>query len=134
MQDLRKRIDKSPRCAIIIKLMLFLGLWYSDKGVCYEKIILIGLMLLWSLLSFAERKEASAMGFKDEIRVILDMQGGKIVSIEVQHRDPERVAGPAIQQLKQEILSKQSVDVDDIAGATATSQGMRQAVQKAMEK
>ena len=99
-----------------------------------KKIILIGLMLLWSLLSFAERKEASAMGFKDEIRVILDMQGGKIVSIEVQHRDPERVAGPAIQQLKQEILSKQSVDVDEIAGATATSQGMRQAVQKAMEK
>ncbi|HEY4533912.1 MAG TPA: FMN-binding protein [Fusobacterium sp.] len=99
-----------------------------------KKVVLITLMILWSLLSFAETKEASAMGFKDEIRVVLDMQGGKIVSIEVQHRDPERVAGPAIQQLKQEILSKQSTEVDDIAGATATSQGLREAVQKAMEK
>src|SRR3712207_1815041 len=90
------------------KIKIFLENGIQTKEFVMKKVVLITLMILWSLLSFAETKEASAMGFKDEIRVVLDMQGGKIVSIEVQHRDPERVAGPAIQQLKQEILSKQS--------------------------
>lgn len=98
-----------------------------------KKIVLILFIILESF-AFAVTKEGTAMGFKDEIRVVLDVQAGKIVSIEVQHREPERVAGPAIQQLKQEILAKQSTEVDDVAGATATSQGFREAVQKAVEK
>ncbi|KDE61268.1 FMN-binding protein [Fusobacterium necrophorum] len=98
-----------------------------------KKIVFILCVIFGSLNAFAEIKEGTAMGFKDNIKVVLDMQGEKILSMEVEHRDPERVAGPAIQQLKQEILSKQSVDVDDIAGATATSQGLKQAVRNAIK-
>ena len=118
MQNTYKRIDKSLECVIMRKT--------QAKEFVMKKIIMIAFMILGSLLA--------AMGFKDEIRVSVDVQGGKIISIEVSHRDPERVAKPAIEELKQEILKKQSVEVDDIAGATATSQGFREAVKKAMGK
>lgn len=126
MQNTYKRIDKSLECVIMRKT--------QAKEFVMKKIIMIAFMILGSLFAFAETKEGAAMGFKDEIRVSIDVQGGKIISIEVSHRDPERVAKPAIEELKQEILKKQSVEVDDIAGATATSQGFREAVKKAMEK
>lgn len=49
-------------------------------------------------------------------------------------KDTKRIAEPAIEKLTSEIIAKQSVDVDDVAGATYTSQGFKEAVADALKK
>jgi uncharacterized protein with FMN-binding domain len=72
-------------------------------------------------------------------QVKVTVKNGKIVSVaavELQSRDPhsQQISSSAAPVLQQEILSKQSADVDAVSGATFTSASYTQSVQSALDK
>lgn len=63
------------------------------------------------------------------------MDGDRIKKIIViNHKDDPRIANTAINDVVPEIIMKQSLEVDSIAGATYTSQGIKEGVRAATEK
>lgn len=97
--------------------------------------MLLGTMVLVSSVFAAEVvKEGEADGYKDKIKVKVTMDGDKITKIDVEHKDTPRLAKPAVEQVTKEIIEKQSTDVADVAGATYTSEGIRNAVKAATGK
>src|SRR4051794_6281093 len=72
-------------------------------------------------------------------QVKVTVSGGKITAIEavqLQSNDPrsQMISGSAEPVLKQEVLSKQSADVDVVSGATYTSASYLQSLQSALDK
>lgn len=99
------------------------------------KKLLFGLMTILSLSAMGATKEGTGMGYKDDITVSVETEGDKIVAIKVIKMDEtKRIANPAIEKLTAEIIAKQSVEVDDVAGATYTSMGFKEAVADALSK
>lgn len=97
-----------------------------------KKLILASLLAL-SVSVMAAVGEGIGSGYKDEIRVSVETDGNKIISIKVVKMDEtKRIAEPAIMKLTQEILAQQKVDVDNVAGATYTSLGFKEAVKDAI--
>jgi uncharacterized protein with FMN-binding domain len=99
------------------------------------KKLLLCLMAALSLTAIAATKEGTGMGYKDDITVSVETEGDKILAIKVVKMDEtKRIAEPAIEKLTAEILEKQSVEVDNVAGATYTSEGFKEAVADALSK
>lgn len=99
------------------------------------KKLLLSLMAILSVASIAATKEGTGMGYKDDITVSVETEGEKIVAIKVLKMDEtKRIAEPAIEKLTAKIIAKQSTEVDDVAGATYTSQGFKEAVTDALSK
>lgn len=99
------------------------------------KKLLLCLMVALSLTAIAATKEGTGMGYKDDITVSVETEGDKILAIKVVKMDEtKRIAEPAIEKLTAEILEKQSVEVDNVAGATYTSEGFKEAVADALSK
>ncbi len=74
-----------------------------------------------------------AMGFRDDMEVEVSIEEGRIVDIEVvDHSDTPRVADPAFESLIDEILGSQNLDVDAVTGATASSEGLLEAIRNAL--
>jgi uncharacterized protein with FMN-binding domain len=72
-------------------------------------------------------------------QVKVTVSGGKITSIEavqLQSNDPrsQMISSSAAPVLKQEVLSKQTADVDVVSGATYTSASYLQSLQSALDK
>jgi uncharacterized protein with FMN-binding domain len=72
-------------------------------------------------------------------QVKVTVKNGKIVAVEavaLQSGDPhsQQISSSAAPVLQQEILSKQSADVDAVSGATFTSASYVQSVQSALDK
>jgi uncharacterized protein with FMN-binding domain len=72
-------------------------------------------------------------------QVKVTVQGGKITSVdavELQNGDPrsQMISSYAEPILRQEVLSKQSANVDVVSGATYTSDSYLQSVQSALDK
>lgn len=99
-----------------------------------KKLLLTIFISLVSVTAFAEIKEGAAAGFKDDIKVQVEVTDGKIVSIKSEHKDTKRIAEPAIEKLTKEIIEKQTTNVDDVAGATFSSKAFREAVANATGK
>ncbi len=99
------------------------------------KKLLLSLLVAISLTAIAATKEGTGMGYKDDITVSVETEGDKIIAIKVLKMDEtKRIAEPAIKKLTEEIIAKQSVEVDDVAGATYTSMGFKEAVADALAK
>lgn len=97
--------------------------------------ILFFLFILLSISIFADTKEGSGIGYRDEIKVTVETDKEKITAIKViQSNETKRIGQPAIAKLTVEILQKQSTDVDNVAGATYTSEGFKEAVKNALKK
>ena len=74
-------------------------------------------------------------GYGGEITVAVTVNGEYIVSVESVGKDEtEGVGSLAIEELPDKIAQANSTDVDDISGATKTSQGIKQAVDNAIQK
>ena len=72
-------------------------------------------------------------------QVRVTVKNGKIVAVEavqLQSRDPhsQQISSSAAPMLQQEVLSKQTADVDAVSGATFTSASYTQSVQSALDK
>jgi uncharacterized protein with FMN-binding domain len=76
----------------------------------------------------------SAQGYGGEITVTVVVNGEDIVSVEAEGKDEtEGVGSLAIDELPDKIAQANSTDVDNVSGATKTSEGIKQAVNNALQ-
>lgn len=76
----------------------------------------------------------SGKGYRGNLPVTVTIEGGKMTDIEVGKNDetPDR-GGQAIKKMPDAMIEAQSYDVDGISGATRTSDGIKDAVARALE-
>lgn len=79
--------------------------------------------------------KAEARGMAGFVGVELSIKSNKIseVNLDLTTETPQ-YAQKAEAQLKQEILTKQSADIDAVTGATFTSNGVKAAVEAALKQ
>ena len=76
-----------------------------------------------------------ASAYNGNVEVKVTISGGKITAIDiVKTKDDEEYFFDAQKKVIPEILEKQSTDVDAVAGATTSSEGIAHAVEKALEQ
>ena len=76
-----------------------------------------------------------ASSYNGNVEVKVTISGGKITAIDiVKTKDDEEYFFDAQKKVIPEILEKQSTDVDAVAGATTSSEGICHAVEKALEE
>mgnify|MGYP001011005894 CR=1 FL=1 len=76
-----------------------------------------------------------ASSYNGNVEVKVTISGGKITAIDiVKTKDDEEYFFDAQKKVIPEILEKQSTDVDAVAGATTSSEGIAHAVEKALEQ
>ena len=76
-----------------------------------------------------------AEGFGGTIKVKVTMDGDKIANIEVlSHGETAGISDPAFNTIPQAIIDAQSTEVDVVANATYTSNGLMAAVNDALSK
>ena len=72
-------------------------------------------------------------GMHSNIEVSVTVEGGKITNVTVNnHGETAGVSDPAIEQIPAAIVAANSADVDAVAGATLTSNGIMEAVKNAL--
>lgn len=77
----------------------------------------------------------TATGKKGNFEVTVIIKDGNIASVTVgDNKETPDKGGVAIAQLPDEIVSAQSYDVDAVTGATITSDGIKDAVARCLEK
>ncbi len=77
--------------------------------------------------------ESSANGMGGAVKVTVTVSGGKITAVEVgEHNETAGISDPAIEQIPAKIVEAQSADVDAVAGATVTSEAIKEAVKAAL--
>lgn len=76
----------------------------------------------------------TAQGYGGEVKVTVKVSGDKIVSVEAMGEDEtEGVGSLALEELPDKIVEANSTDVDSVAGATMTSEAIKQAVDQVLE-
>ena len=84
--------------------------------------------------SKAEKYEGIGKGHNGDVKVSVGIEDGKITSIDVlEHEETEGIGGAAIEELTKEMVEKNSTDVEAVAGATVTSDALKEAVDNAVE-
>lgn len=74
-------------------------------------------------------------GYNGDIVVEVTRDGDTITAVEVvDHADTPRIARRAISTVTENIIEAQSADVDTVAGATYTSEGIIEATKEALAK
>ncbi|MBQ8082364.1 MAG: FAD-binding protein, partial [Clostridia bacterium] len=75
----------------------------------------------------------SGAGLNGAVKVEVTVADGKLTDVKVvEHSETPGISDPAIAQLPQAIVDAQSADVDVVAGATFTSNGIKEAVKAAL--
>ena len=75
-----------------------------------------------------------AFGMKSDITVEVTMNGAEIADVKVtDHDDTDVISDAAIASVPARIAEKQNIEVDAVAGATMTSNGIKNAVAAALE-
>lgn len=94
---------------------------------------LMPLMALADALPADGVYEGSANGMGGAVKVAVTVSGGKITAVEVvEHNETAGISDPAIEQIPAKIVDAQSTDVDAVAGATVTSEAIKEAVKAAL--
>lgn len=79
--------------------------------------------------------EAEGSGYGGPIRVQVEIRRGRIHEVRVlQHSETPMVSDVAFERVPAQVVREQTWDVDTVTGATATSNGLRQAVKNALER
>jgi len=73
-----------------------------------------------------------AKGYKGPIEVEVLVKGGKIAEVKIGKNTEDRPRS-ALKEIPDRIVKAQSVEVDSVAGATYTSNGVKKAVAVALE-
>lgn len=77
--------------------------------------------------------EGSAQGFKDEIQVSVTVEKGRVTDIEITKENDTPKYFERAKTVIEEIIDKQSLNVDAVSGATYSSAGILSAVNDALE-
>ncbi|TVR50937.1 MAG: RnfABCDGE type electron transport complex subunit D [Spirochaetaceae bacterium] len=71
----------------------------------------------------------SARGYGGEIRVEVTVENGAVTAIDVvSHSETPDIGGPALGRIADAVIAAQSLDVDAVSGATASSRGILAAI------
>lgn len=77
----------------------------------------------------------TAKGFGGDVTVTLTVDSNKITDVTIDGKDEtETVGGAALETLKNEILEKQSSEIDTVTGASVTSSAVQEATKLALDK
>ncbi len=78
---------------------------------------------------------STQQGFGGDVSVTLTISNGKITNAElVGDSETETVGGAALSSLQEQILEKQSADIDGVSGATVTSSAVKAGVQSCLDE
>ena len=80
------------------------------------------------------RYSGSGAGFKGDVKVQVDVSGGKILNINIVDNVDDAPYFDKAKSLVGTIISKQTPNVDSISGATYSSNGIKSAVRDALKK
>jgi uncharacterized protein with FMN-binding domain len=79
--------------------------------------------------------EGAANGFGGEIKVSVTVDASRVVSVTiVSNAETPGIGSRAIEALPARIVTAQGITVDNVSGATLSSQGIKNAVAQALEK
>ncbi len=77
--------------------------------------------------------QGTSKGMNGDVTFSVTVEGGKITAVTVEeHEETAGIGEMAIDQLPQEIIAKQSTEVDGVTGATVTSDAIKEAVNNAL--
>ena len=98
----------------------------------FKKILLM--VSLVSAVAMAKPKEyiATGEGYNGSIQIKLSVEDKKITGIDVVKHEESGFTKKAMNKINKDIIDTQSLDVDNVAGATFTSDGIKEAVGKAV--
>ncbi len=72
-------------------------------------------------------------GYKGPIEIELVVEEGKISDMKVlSHEETEGIGDSAFEGIKEQLLEKQSAELDAVSGATGTSNGLIEAINEAL--
>ena len=75
----------------------------------------------------------AAGGYAGEIELEVTVENGRVTSIEVlSHSETRRLFDDALGTIRQQIIDRQTTDVDSVSGATGSSDGIIRAVENAL--
>ncbi|MDO4492552.1 MAG: FAD-binding protein [Clostridia bacterium] len=95
--------------------------------------LLLVFALCLSTVAFAETAEGTSAGFGGEVKVVLDVVDGKIVSAAVTgDAETPAIGGAALEKLVAQLTETGSADIDGVAGATITSNAVKEAAKAAL--
>ena len=81
----------------------------------------------------ADERTGEAQGYGGKLRVSVTMSDGKIESVQViEHSETPGIGTRAVDALPQAIVKANSTEVDDVSGATVTSNAIKAAVRDAL--
>ena len=107
------------------------------KHLKLSRAFLLAVALVMSLgtAAFAEEGSASAEGLDETVTVTVTVDDGKITGVEaVTDKEEETVGRQALTEIPAAMLEANSVNVDGISGATATSNAVLSAAAEAYLK
>lgn len=79
--------------------------------------------------------EGTGAGLQDDIKVQVTVSEGKISKVDIlEHKESPGVSDPALEKIPAAILEKQTFEVDTISGVTYTSDGIKDAVEEALNQ
>lgn len=112
-----KKIDKVRKAAVIGFIALGIGVGVYEGATALPQ------------------HEGVGSGFMGDVKLSVKMDGDKIDSINVlSHSETEGISDPAFAELIPAIIEEQHLNVDNIAGATYTSDAIKEAVKDAVAK
>ncbi|MGY0395494.1 MULTISPECIES: flavocytochrome c [unclassified Fusobacterium] len=96
---------------------------------------LISMISALSLLftaSYGAEVEGVGKGYKGDIKVGVTYEGNEIKEVKVLEHQETNFTKRAMKEITKNIVATQNVDVDNVAGATYTSEGIKEAVKSAI--
>lgn len=109
------------RCIFVVTLSLLLGIMGcsgSTDTVNFKDGVYTG----------------TGTGYGGEMEVQVTVSGGRITEIEIlREQETPGISDDAKVKIPERIISDQTTDIEMVTGATATSRGIRDAVQDALE-
>ncbi|MDO4690577.1 MAG: flavocytochrome c [Fusobacterium sp.] len=98
------------------------------------KLLTLAIGVMFSLTAFTDTFEGIGKGYGGDIVVEAEISNNKLTAIKVKQDSESDFAKVAIQQIIEKVIATQNVNVDDVAGATATSKGIKRAISNAVKK
>ncbi len=93
--------------------------------------VISALSLLFTA-GYGAEVEGVGIGYKGDIKVGVTYEGNEIKEVKVLEHQETNFTKRAMKEITKNIVATQNVDVDNIAGATYTSEGVKEAVKSAI--
>ena len=124
-------------CAKLRKIAPIIN--HGKDGTTMRKLSLITLCLallcaLAACTAQADQRTAQAQGYGGPLKVRVTMENGAISNVEItEHNETQGIGTKAIDALPAAMVTANTWDVDIVAGATVTSNAIKDAVRSAVQ-